>query len=364
MPRIDATELRTFASRVIRALGSPDAVAETVADSLVAADCRGHGSHGVRRLVSFYPRMIESGNIKPSAEPVVVREAPTSARVDGQWGWGHVTGRFATDLAIEKAQANVVGIVGVNNGTHMGRIGEYAERAAASDISLVAFANTGGVGRSTALPGTASRNISANPIVVGVPSFDALPFDLVLDMSSSQTAHGKIMQRAIAGEALSENWVVDDEGAALTDAVAFEDGVGAILPLGGREFGHKGAALSLAIEAITGVIGDSPVHGEGRAPMVNNGATFVAIDSTWFVDPTDARRRISRLAAHVRDQAYDPTAVPSPGGRGDHALLPGELEYETSEDCLANGIPIDEGAISALKGIATELGIDVHPNGF
>lgn len=364
MVRVDVGALESFATRLIGAFGSPPEIAESVAESLVAADLRGHGSHGVRRLATLYPRMIEGGDLDPAAEPTVEREGPTAAKVDGHRGWGHYTGRRAADLAIEKAAEGPVAAVGVRNGAHMGRIGEFAERAAEAGVILCAYVNTGGAGETMAVPGTTGRNVAVNPYAVGVPTFDALPFPIVLDMATGQVAHGKIMKRALAGEPLPDDWAIDDDGSLLTDAQAFEDGVGAILPLGGSGTGHKGAALSLSTELVAGLIGDHAVFGEDEFDMVNNGAAFLAVDPEWFLSREACTARVAALADYLRSLDYDPDLVTPPGKTDDHPVLPGESEYGLRRDREANGIPMDEGAVESLASVAEEHGVRELPAAF
>lgn len=364
MARIDARALESFAATVIQAFGSPPDIADAVAESLVAADVRGHGSHGVRRLATLYAGMIDDDELDPTVTPTIERDGPTAARIDGHHGWGHFTGRRAADLAIEKARESTVATVGVRNGAHMGRIGEFAERAAQDGIILVAFINPGGAGKMAAVPGTTDRNISVNPYAIGIPTFDALPFPIVFDAATGQVAHGKIMKRALAGDSLPEGWAIDDDGTPLTDAEAFEDGAGAILPHGGSMFGYKGAGLSLSLELLGGLIGANPVQGEDAPYRVNNGAALVAIDPEWFLDREQCRARVEALASHLRSLEYDPELIPGPGKRSDHPLLPGEPEYELRRDREENGIPLDDGAIANLNGVADEYGIEDRPAGF
>lgn len=364
MVQIDAEELTSFAASIIEAFGSPPHIAEAVAESLVAADLRGHGSHGVRRLSTLYATMIADDELDPTVEPSTTQDGPTTASVDGHQGWGHYTGLQATEIAIEKAQSHTVGVVGVKNGAHMGRIGEFAERGAEEDMIVLVHVNTGGSGKNAAVPGTTDRNISVNPYAVGIPTFEALDFPLVLDIATGQVAHGKIMKRALAGKELPEDWAIDDTGAPLHDAQAYEDGVGAILPLGGEQFGHKGAAFSLALELVAGLIGDSPVHGEEAPYRVNNGAAIVAVDPEWFMDREACADRVATLAEHLRGLDYDPELVTTPGRESDHPLLPGEPEYELRRDREANGIPMDKGAIANLSETAADHGVSDLPSGF
>lgn len=364
MARIPVDALESFAADLIQALGSPPEIARVVAESLVGADLRGHGSHGVRRLSTLYPTMIADGDLDPTAEPTIEQEGATAAMIDGHQGWGHYTGRRAAELAVEKARDGPVAAVGVKNGAHMGRIGEIVERAAMEGILLAAFVNTGGTGEMAAAPGTTERNISVNPLAVGIPTFGAVEFPIVLDIASGQVAHGKIMKKALAGEELPTDWAIGDDGEPLHDAQAFEDGAGAILPLGGEQFGYKGAGLSLTLELVAGLLGDNVVHGEAAPFRVNNGAAVFAADPEWFLSPDACRDRVNALAEHLRAQEYDSELVTPPGQEGNHPQLPGEPEYHRRRDREENGIPLDDGAIANLSETAADHGVTDFPPGF
>jgi uncharacterized oxidoreductase len=364
MPRIDAAELEAFATDVVEALGSPPEVAAGVAESLVAADLRGHGSHGTRRLATLYPTMIEDGDLDPAAEATVVRESPTAAQVDARNGWGHVAGRLGVDVGVEKAREHAVAAVGVRNATHMGRIGGFAERATDAGMAFVGFVNTGGTAPMAAAPGSTDRNLSVNPVSLGVPSFGALDFPAVLDIATGQVAHGKIMERAVAGDSLPEGWAIGDDGEPLTDAGAFEDGEGAIHPLGGPEFGFKGAGLSMLIELLAGIVADAAIHGQDVARGVNNAGSFLVVDPDWFGTREANRARVAALADHLGSIDYRDDVPTGETMKGESARLPGAPEHDALTERREAGIPLDPDAVAALVAVADDLGIGERPAAF
>lgn len=363
MPRVDAGELESFARALVEAFGTPEGIAAEVAEALVGADLRGHGSHGVRRLGTLYPRMVDAGTLVPDATPTVERERAAAARVDGGRGWGHHAGRYAADLAVEKAREGAVGAVGLRNAAHLGRLGEYAERAADAGVCLVSCINTGGLSPSIAVPGTTERGLPNNPYALGVPTYDVLPFSVVLDVAMSQVAHGKIMKRDVAGEPLPEEWAIGGTGEPLTDAGAYEAGEGAILPLGGAAFGYKGAGLAVAAELLAGMVADGAVIGQDVSGRVNNGAVFVALDPEWFSSREANRARVEALVEHVRSLERR-EGTPTGQAWGDEWLLPGEPEYERRTAREAEGVPLDEGTVAMLSAVADERGVDERPAGF
>ncbi len=104
MRLFDAVYLSTVTAQIFQAAGTPRAIAESVADSLVEANLAGHDSHGVIRIVE-YVKKIRAGTIDPAAEPEIVKESPTTLLVNGHWGFGQVTARWTMERVIAKAQA-------------------------------------------------------------------------------------------------------------------------------------------------------------------------------------------------------------------------------------------------------------------
>ena len=377
MPRVDSEVLRSFASEVTEAFGAPPAIASAVATSLVSADLRGHGSHGVIRLATTYREMIDGEQLSPAATPRVVSENDRNGEsngdgggndrssdgeptvlVDGGRGFGQVAGRFATDVLTGRAAAHGIGAVGILDASHLGRVGEFAERVADAGHLFTAWVNTGGTASLVAPVGRSDRRLATNPLAFGVPSFGVLPFPIVLDMATSQVAHGKITKRAIEGESLPPDWAIDDEGDSITDAEVFEAGTGAMAPLGGRVAGHKGFGLAVVAELFAGICADGRVAGERAPETVNNSALFVAIDPDRFGSAERNRERIGALVSFLDGANERPNLVPE-SARGDRQLLPGEAEHRTAMERREQGIPIDERTAGALTDVAAAYGVDV-----
>ena len=356
MRRIHASDLRPFVAELVAGLDASEDVAETVAESLVEADLRGHGSHGSIRMGTSYLEMIETGDIHPRATPELEPLSGVTAQVDGNGQYGQVVGRRAVEAGIELTEDRDVAMVGVRDASHLGRIGEWAERAAEAGRCFAAFVNTGGTDPLVTPPGSADRLFSTNPLAFGVPSFGALPHPIVLDMATSQVAHGKVTKRAVENRPLPEGWVVDEDGEIVTDSDEYEEtGRGALMPLGGLTSGHKGFGLAMIAELFAGIVGDHPVTGQGGGEWVNNGAMFVFADPNGFSNEAANRERVEALAGMIRD-AEGPDAVPmGPTAKGDRARIPGEPEHETREKRLAEGIPFHEETLELLADVAREV---------
>lgn len=356
---IEADRLETFATRLLETTGAPTDAARLVAESLVRADLRGHHSHGTRRIPSYVASALGDGGdryrIDPTVRPTVVSGGPTHALVDGRNAFGQLAGREAVDVAVETAEENGVAMVGVRDATHLGRIGEWSERAADRGVLFAAFIYNHGV--TVAPPGSAQRRYSTNPVSFGIPTFDALEFPVVLDTATSQVANGKTGEFAARGDPLPEAWTITEDGDAVTDARAFRDGEGALLPLGGLVSGYKGFGLAMVAELFGGIGADAPVHGEAEADR-GCAAMFVAVDPTLVTDREVVEQRVLALREYVAETEFDERVPTGPTAYGDRALLPGEPEHLTERAGREDGIPLAAADAATLCDLAVEHGLE------
>ena len=276
--RISSDTLRTLAASIFRATGSLEEEARIIGDHLVEANLVGHDSHGVIR-VSKYVDWHARGMVLANRHAVVVREAQCHALIDGQFGYGQVIGCEAMDLAAGKAKCSGLCAIAIRNAGHLGRIGAWAERLAEAGLASVHFVNTSGFGLLVAPFGGIDRRLSANPIAAGAPGPAGAP--IVLDISTSAIAEGKIQVAQNRNELLPEGCTVDSEGRPTRDPRAFYGPPeGALLPFGG----HKGYGLSFFCEILAGALtGGGSTHPENAtaARLVNN-MTSVVFDPAAF----------------------------------------------------------------------------------
>ena len=130
MPTIDATQLESTATRIFEKLGAPTGDAAWIAHLLVLANLRGHDSHGVIRIPQ-YAQAVKTGGIDPKSPVTVINETPVTARLDGGRGFGQVVARRGIELCITKAKDSGLAAVALSRTTHVGRLADYAEMAAA-----------------------------------------------------------------------------------------------------------------------------------------------------------------------------------------------------------------------------------------
>ncbi len=221
---------------LIKSKTSPDNAA-SVASALVRADADGISSHGVSRLPT-YADQSKCSKVDGFAEPILSKLGSAVIHIDGKFGFAYP----AIDLGIAEAiktvkKAGVVAVA-IGNSSHAGVLGHHVERLANHGLSSIAFVNTPAAispwGGSKPLYGT-------NPIAFACPRTKAPP--LVIDLSISKVARGKIKLAADNGEKIPDSWAKDASGNPTTDADAVIQG-GSLLPIGDA----KGAALALMVE--------------------------------------------------------------------------------------------------------------------
>lgn len=355
MTSVASEELVDFTGDLLAELGVPAEAATQVAASIVAADKRGHGSHGLFRIPTLYRKMIRDGAIVPDATPVIDDEGPAFASIDGQFAFGHLVGQYAVDVLTEKASGNGMAVVGIRNATHLGRIGEWAEKTADRGFVFQAYVNAQGGAKQVAPVGSAQRRFATNPVVSAIPTFDALPFPIVLDMATSQVAHGKIAERDTTGKPLPDDWAIRPDGQFEKDAKAYEQGSGAILPLGGTATGHKGFGLAVIAELMAGIIGRGSIMGQEEPEWFSNAAAFVAIDPTLFSTQAEIEEIIRTIVSYIEETEYDET-IPTPeAAKGDRALLPGEREYNAMARMEEGEVELEDRTVGLLVELADEL---------
>ena len=342
MPIVQHEVLRDLSFAVLNTAGIPEEDARLVADHLVRSNLNGHDSHGVARIPMYVSNM--EGPYASWDDHQVLRDTPTIAIIDGRGANGIVAVTRALDTAVAKARTSTIGIVGLHNMTHVGRLGEYPVRIAEQGMVGMVLTNVGGV--FMAPFGSADRRLPPNPIAFAVPRRDGPP--LMLDMTLSAVAGGKVQQKRARNEPVPEGWLVDDQGHYVTDADRFMDPDVGMLPLGGLQLGHKGHGLSMMMEAIVGPLSLAGATRNGKA---GNGVLIVAIDIESFTDLDTYTEEVEGMVGWVR------SARPLPGF--ERVYAPGEIEEETQRRRLKDGIDLPESTWAEITAVAKELDVKV-----
>lgn len=234
---ITASHAIEHCTALLEKAGVPRSNARTTARSIVISDVWGNASHGVMRL-PFYLKRITMGGVNPEAELNVISERGAIVGLDGQDGLGHWQLWEAANVGVQKAKEFGISLVSVKNSSHCGALGVYLYPAL--DAGQIALIFTNGPAVMPAVGGNAPL-LSTSPIAAGIP---AKP-PMIIDLSTSAVARGKIASAAKSGGSIPEGWAVDKEGKTITDAKAAL--MGMLAPLGGA----KGFALGLMVEALS-----------------------------------------------------------------------------------------------------------------
>ena len=261
MKIIPAAKLVEVVAAIMRAGGCGGAEAHTVARRLVDSNLVGHDSHGVIR-VGKYLEWVRAGWLVPNGTPTVVFENDAIAIVDGDRGFGQVVGEFAGELGTRKAARTGIAMVGLRNCGHLGRVGDWAELAAAKGQVSLHFLNTSGAQRVAPFGGS-DRRLSTNPITIGIPIADSDP--VILDVTTSSVAEGKLFVAINKGEHVPPGWIIDKHGQPTTDPKDFYDG-GALLTVGA----HKGSGLSIVVDLLAGALSTGKSSDPGDTVLRNN----------------------------------------------------------------------------------------------
>jgi LDH2 family malate/lactate/ureidoglycolate dehydrogenase len=331
--RVRHEELHRFIRDVLTADGAGAADAAAVADGLVWANLRGVDGHGVSRLPR-YLRIIERGEIDPTAQPKLILDRTATFLIDGGHGFGAVAAMQAAALAVDRAKKVGVCFGLVRNTSHTGAIGRYAQWMAQQGCAAIVM----GAGPALmAYHGARVASMATSPIAIAAPSADG---PIVLDMATSTISNGKILQARQTGAALPPGTVLSAEGEPTTDPKRGE----ILLPLGGP----KGSGLALMFELLTSVLAASPIQAralgpEKRSRHVNN-AALLAVDIAGFRPLGDFAADAETLAALIK-------ALPRQAGF-DEIMLPGERSRHSEAARRRDGIPIPKGLWDELAVIA------------
>jgi uncharacterized oxidoreductase len=341
-PHYSPQAVEALATAILMAAGAGDREAEAVAHYLVKSDLVGHASHGVLR-VKQYVEQIQKGQIVCRTVPQLVNDGPGFAVLEGGLGFGQIGAEHATRLACSKAKTQGIALVALRNSAHVGRLGDWVELAA--DLGCVSFhfVNTLSMPRVAPWGGREGR-LSTNPLAWGLPVAGDEP--IVVDLTTSVVAEGKVRLHRDEGKPVPAGWIVDRDGRGTTDANALYDG-GSLLPLGGLDAGHKGYALSLMVDLMAGAISGGGTSGADKKINCNN-FTVIAIDAAQLA-PGDAVRT---EAAHFVE--WIKSATPTDASRP--VLLPGDVERAARTRQLQTGLQLGPGAIKTLTDAAKLAG--------
>jgi len=281
----------------------------------------------------MYLAHVTHGRVNPNAVPVIQQQSASAALINADNGFAFPACNQAIKLAIQKASETGIAVGAVTNSHHFGVAGNHLR--AIADAGLVGWA----MGNSpAAMPAWGGKRaiFGTNPIAAIFPRTNADP--ILIDLSLSEVARGKIMVAAKNGTPIPHGWALDAQGNPTTDAKAALAGM--MLPMGGV----KGAMLAMVVEimvtALTGAQfgaeADSFFVDAGHQPRL--GQLFLAINPAALAGRLAYESRLSDLIDVV---LQDPDV-----------RLPGTRRFALAEEAMREGLELPDALVEQIRKLA------------
>ena len=354
--RVDVNYAIELITDIFKAKSCNNYEAKTIAERLCGSNLKGHDSHGIVR-VPRYVLWMEWGWVFPNIKPELIVDSGALALIDAKQGFGQVAGEFAVDEGIKRAKLHGVSVVGLKNSGHLGRIGDWSERAADAGLVSLHFVNVRG-SLLVAPFGGSDRRGSTSPLSIGVPSKDT--DHIILDMATSTVAEGKVMVAQKGGKPLPAGALIDSNGnLTINPEVMYgkinenevpnsENGTGAITAFGL----HKGSGINFMMEILGGALTGSGVSAgidDKEKRKFANGMLSLYVKVDNMVNFEYFLNEVRSYADFVRSSP--------PANKNEKVLIPGDKEISTYKDRLANGLPVAPIVWQNIKQTAKELNI-------
>ncbi len=341
--RYTVDSLKQLAQALFVAAGMEDGKAQSVAEVLVTGDMVGQRTHGMA-LCPPYLEQIEKGLMAKNGEPEVVRDSGAVFVWDGNYLPGPWLASRAIDLAAARvAQHGVVTGV-IRRSHHIACLTSLIKQATDRGLAVI-LASSDPASGFVAPYGGKEPLFTPNPIAIGYPGTEA---PVWIDVSTSITTVGMARQKSAADTPFAHPWLMDSEGNPTNDPHALDPGVnGTLLPLGGREYGHKGFGLSLMVEMLT--------HGLGGFGRLDSEKRWGANVFLQLLDPGSFAGReafllqMDFLAGRCHDNAPIDPANP--------VRMPGEMAQRRIKEAEMSGIDVPPKVLAALTSAAERYGV-------
>ena len=335
-------ELNNFSVNLLSKVGMNRENAQIVAESLIFADLRNIGSHGIVRLPTYIDR-IGHGIVSLQPDMKFVSAKGAVRLLDAENGLGQLAGHMAMQKSIDLAKEFGVSMVAVKNSNHFGTASYFAMMALDENMIGIVMSNAS---PAMAPFGTATPLLGTNPLSIAVPVKNKVP--IVLDMAMSTVARGKIRLSALKNEKIPLDWGLDVNGNPTSDPQ--EALKGSLVAIGGA----KGSALSLIVDLICGVMTDTCLTGDVKnitdmSGPSNTGHVFMAINISDFIN-------YDLFISNV-DSVIDIIKNLKPKDNN-QIFTAGEIEHNIAETKKKEGIPLSEEVVDLLNQCAGKYGSD------
>ncbi len=331
---LSVNALEDVIAAALEASQTGPANARSTARALTQAEIDGQKGHGLARVES-YAAQANAGKVDGYAEPSATRTRPGALMVDVKHGFVYPAVDLVINQLPDMARENGIAAAALTRSHHFGVAGRHVERLAEMGLVALAVTNTP---KAIAPWGGRHPLFGTNPIAFAAPRPDANP--VVIDMAVSQVARGKILTAAQRGDAIPDDWAVDETGAPTTDAQAAMKG--SLRPMGGA----KGAALAMLVEilsvALTGARSSAEASSffDADGPPPGVGQSMIAIDPGAFAGSAAFGERIAALALTIEDD--------------DGARLPGSRRLTLRAQAARDGVTVDAVQLANARQLAAQ----------
>ena len=345
MKKYKFENLVEFAARILTKAGLEREKAKTVGEVLVTADAMGHTTHGLAYL-PIYINALKQGAMKPSGLPEILKDkgaivAWNGKRLSGIWLLNE-----AIKVATKRAKEFGMCLMTIQEAHHTGCLAAFLPQITEQD--LVGYIAVSGPSGKAVVPfGGKTPVLTPNPIAIGIPT-NGIP--ILIDISCSITTNSMAARLQKQRKKFPGKWAQDRNGIATDDpSVLLKENKGGLLPLGGEEYGHKGFALGIMVEAFS-----QGLAGYGRADMPTGSQTNVFIqitDPDAFAGVEAFKRQTSHLVhACLESAPIDPDKP---------VRLPGSLAMKGLVEAKQYGLKLSSETINSLKTVAKEFNVSL-----
>ena len=334
-------QLGSYCKNVLMKSGVEESCAQAVAEVLIDADLTGVSTHGVSRM-SIYMERMAKGVVSKNNNIRILKEGPSTAVIDAGNTLGAPSAKFAMETCIRKAAESGCCFATVKNSNHFGATAFYTKLAAAK--GMIGFACTNLTGKIAPF-GSSDPFMGTDPISVAVPS-EGRP--VVLDMTPSVVALGKLILAQKLGKSIPLGWALDHDGKPTTDPA--EGRKGTLIPIGGP----KGSGMAIMVEILSGIL-----SGAGYGPHLHDlyefdapqgvGHFMGAIDISRFMDVDTFKKNVSGMVTEIKGlrKAEGFTEI----------MMPGEVELRKAEAALEKGIEVPDPVYEELLELGRPYGL-------
>lgn len=329
--------LKEIAIKILMGLHAAEDEAAVVAEALIKADLRGIDTHGVY-LLTLLPERVEAGMLKIPTNLTVLQESGATALLDGGNGLGQAAAHRAMEISIRKAKEFGIGCCLARNTNNIGILSAYTLMAAKEKTVGIVMANAAAA---MSPWGGTEPFFGTNPLSIAIPGEDGAP-PVVLDMSSTLVARGKIRRADRLKESIPAGWAFDETGTVTTDpADALK---GTLMPIGGP----KGYGLALMVDVLAGMLSGSHYGPEIRTFHKLEGPTGVGV----FTLAVEIERFMPLGQFMALFRTYLASIKASRKAKGvSRIYLPGEIEYEKEQQSLNEGIEVSTATAGKLNAL-------------